>query len=67
MLTKAVITNEAFRLEYNYKDVCPKKISSVVMARNDRAACQLILQSDKHYSVSLSRGDWFSDFEKVAA
>lgn len=66
MLTKSLVTNEAYRLEYNYNDVCPKEISSVVMARNDRAACQLILQSDKHYSVSLSRGDWYSDFEKVA-
>ncbi len=67
MLTKAIITNEAYRLEYNYKNVSPKELTSVIMAKNDRAACQLILQSDKHYSVSLSRGDWYSDFEKVAA
>lgn len=67
MLTKAFVTSEAYRLEYNYKDVCPKEIKSVLMAKNDRAACQLILQADKHYSVSLSRGDWYSNFDKVAA
>ena len=67
MLTKSFITSEAYRLEYNYKDVCPKEIKSVLMAKNDRAACQLILQADKHYSVSLSRGDWYSNFDKVAA
>lgn len=66
MLTKVLLTNEAYRLEYNYKEACPKGINALVMAKNDRAACQLILQSDKHYSVSLSRGDWYSDFEKVA-
>ncbi len=66
MLTKALITNEAYRLEHNYRENPASNIDSVVMARNDRAAFQLILQSDKHYSVSLSRGDWYSDFEKVA-
>ncbi len=66
MLTKSILTNEAYRLEYNYKDICPKEIKRLVMAKNDRAACQLILQADKPYSVSLSRGDWYSDFEKVA-
>ncbi len=67
MLTKAIITNEGYRLEHNYKCNCPKETKAVIMAKNDRAACQLILQSDKHYSVSLSRGDWYSDFEKVSA
>ncbi len=66
MLTKALITNESYRLEHNYKDNSPKEISRVIMAKNDSAALQLILQADRHYSVSLSRGDWFSDFEKIA-
>ena len=66
MLTKALITNESYRLEHNYRENPALPITSLALAKNDRAAFQVILQSDRHYSVSLSRGDWYSDFEKVS-
>lgn len=64
MVTLAKLTDESYRLELNYKNSQPAELTKLVAAKNDKAAFQLIVQSDIHYSVSITRGEWFSDFAK---
>lgn len=54
------LTNEAFRLKLNYAGEQPAPLSSLVAARRDTAAFQLIVQSDKQYSLNVGRSEWFS-------
>lgn len=65
MVTKTQITDESYRLELNYRNNQPAPLTKLVAARRDKAAFQLILQSDMHYSVSIDRGEWFSDFARI--
>lgn len=65
MVTMTKLTDESYRLELNYKNNEPAPLGKLVAARNDKAAFQLLLQSDIHYSVSVTRGEWFSDFAKI--
>ena len=54
------IANEAYKLILNYGEEAPKAPSKLVAARNDKAAFQLILNSDNPYSVNVSGAEWFS-------
>ena len=54
------LTNEAFRLKLNYAAEQPAPLSCLVSARRDTAAFQLIVQSDKQYSLNVGRSEWFS-------
>jgi len=54
------LTNEAYRLKLDYKTEAPAPLSGLVAARRDTAAFQLIVQSDRKYSVNIGTGEWFS-------
>lgn len=54
------VTDEAFRLKLNYGDVAPTPLENLVSARRDTAAFQIIVQSDKQYSVNVGLGEWYS-------
>lgn len=54
------ITDEAFRLELNYGSVAPASLTKLVSARRDTASFQMIVQSDKQYSVNVGLSEWFS-------
>lgn len=54
------ITNEAYQLKLDMSRVDAPALNSLVAARNDSAAFQIILQSDMQYSVCVGKVDWYS-------
>lgn len=54
------LTDEAFRLKLNYTGEQPAPLQKLVSARQDTAAFQVIVQSDKQYSVNIGQVEWFS-------
>lgn len=54
------VTDEAYRLKLNFASEEPAALSGLVAARRDTAAFQMIVQSDKQYSVNVGTSDWFS-------
>jgi len=55
------LANEAYKLTLGYGRLEPSSPSHLVVARNDTAAFQIILNSDRPYSVSIGRGEWYID------
>ena len=66
MASSLKITNEAFRLKLNFGTETPADLQRLTSARRDRAAFQLILQSDLQYSVNTGTSDWFSAKGRLA-
>lgn len=60
MSTVMKITDEAYRLELNYASLQSPALSCLCAARRDSAAFQILVQSSQHYSVNITRGEWFS-------
>lgn len=60
------ITDEAFRLKLNFDSEHPVPLQQLTSARRDRAAFQIILQSDLQYSVNVGVSDWFSAKGRLA-
>ncbi len=60
------VTDEAFRLKLNFSQECPIPLQKLTCARQDRAAFQLIVQSDLQYSVSIGNDDWYSAKGRLA-
>lgn len=56
----AFVTNEAYRIRMDRKDVSVPALTGLVAARNDTAAFQVVVQSDHQYSVTAGRNEWFS-------
>ena len=55
------IANEAYKLMLTYGGEEPKAPTSLIAARGDTAAFQVIVNSDNRYSVTVSKTEWFSD------
>ena len=54
------LTDEAFRLKLNYDAEKPAALDRLVAARRDTAAFQILVQSDKQYSLNVSQREWYS-------
>ena len=52
--------NEAYRLKLKIPFEEPTAPERLICARNDRAAFQLILNSDRQYSVNVAQEDWYT-------
>lgn len=60
MVTLAKITDESYKIRWDHcGDPIPES-PSLVTARNDKAAFQVLLQSDHQYSVAVRPVEWFS-------
>lgn len=59
-MTTVKITNEAYQLKLDMSRVDAPALNSLIAARNDSAAFQIILQSDMQYSVCVGKVDWYS-------
>ena len=59
-MTTVKITNEAYQLKLDMSRTDAPALHSLIAARNDSAAFQLILQSDLQYSVCVGKTDWYS-------
>ena len=59
-MTAAYVTNEAYRIRMDRKDVAIPSLTELVAARNDTAAFQVVVQSDHQYSVTAGQNEWFS-------
>lgn len=60
MATYLKLTDEAYRLKLSFNAQPPAPLSGLVAARRDSAAFQLIVQSDRQYSLNVSHAEWFS-------
>lgn len=56
----AGITNEAYRIRMDRKDIPMPELTGLVAARNDTAAFQIVVQSDNQYSVNVGTVEWIS-------
>ena len=59
-MTTVKITNEAYQLKLDMSRIDAPALNSLIAARNDSAAFQIILQSDMQYSVCVGKTDWYS-------
>jgi len=60
LITLAKITNEAYKLRWDHSDDLIPDLPTLVSARNDTTAFQIILQSNYQYSVSTRPVEYFS-------
>lgn len=60
MITTAKITNEAYRIRLDHKENPAPKLTRLLVAKNDTAAFQILVQSEAHYSVSVRPVEHFS-------
>ena len=59
------LTNEAFRLKLEYAACEPEKLGTLVAARRDSAAFQVIVNADSGYSLTKGLNDWYSAKRRV--
>jgi len=60
MSSSMIITNEAYRLKLTYVPETPPAFTEVCAARRDSASFQMIVNSDRFYSLSVGLHDWYS-------
>ena len=60
MITLAKITNEAYKVRWDHSGDTIPDLPSLISARNDTAAFQIVLQSNYQYSVSTRPVEYFS-------
>lgn len=66
MSSSMIVTDEAYRLKLNYEPNRACALPPLTAARNDRAAFQLILQSDRQYSVNIGGCDWYTGKKRAS-
>ena len=59
------LTNEAFRLKLSYGACEPEQLSSLCAARRDKAAFQMIVNSDRYYCLSVGCAEWYSSVNRT--
>ena len=58
------LTNEAFRLKLGYSADEPEVLSSLCAARRDKAAFQMIVNSDRYYCLAADCAEWYSSVHR---